>query len=224
MMKKNINQPSKLLLPADYRVNNPNIIKVIQADLNQWHGGKPHYLFMGTVGCGKTHLAEIIFKSIVTDLNNILEIYRAKERKFDFSNPESIENARIYNTKLDLAEIGITGALDAIKTVTASQLYWDYMNNDFRLPDPTIIFCLDDVGSEKDTPVSREVIASTLTTLYERFKAGKNRFVILTTNLSAESLKYRYGVRVNDRLHEMCTILKFNKHSFRQEMLVTVEG
>jgi len=49
-----------LILPKNYENKNPKILSHIHKDIKD--NSKFHYLFMGVVGCGKTHLAELIAK------------------------------------------------------------------------------------------------------------------------------------------------------------------
>ena len=208
-----MNMTSKLILPTGYKNNNIAIIDRIRKDMSQLSETKPHYLFTGCVGSGKTHLKQIIFDSLTKSFTKILERSYKTERCFDFKNFDKMKG----NAILASNEYYIQGLIDCISCHTASELYKHYLASDFQSRQVTRIFCLDDIGAEKETPASRDLVIDMITSIYDRFKLGKNLFVIITTNLDRDGLVMRYGDRVVDRIYEMCVIMQFNKKSFRRD-------
>ncbi|SFC85971.1 hypothetical protein SAMN04487907_11014 [Zunongwangia mangrovi] len=78
-------------------------------------------------------------------------------------------------------------------------------------------YCFDDLGVElpgrfygKDCNVMGEVLLSR----YERHNLSKGTFKThATTNLNAEELESRYGIRVRSRMKEMFNLIAFQKHT-----------
>ena len=209
-----MNLPSKLILPKGYKNNNDNIIRCVSADMMQWRFVKPHYLFTGRVGSGKTYLKEIIFDSIKKMLTAALELSQKSERCFDFKNTGKMKG----NTVLASNEYYLQGLIDCMKTYSARDIYKHYLANNFEVLPVSRIFCLDDIGAEKETAGSRDLIIEMITTIYDRFRVGKNLVVIITTNLDGKAIINRYGSRTEDRIEEMCQpIMEFNNHSFRRD-------
>jgi len=209
-----MNLHTKLILPVDYRNNNDNIIRRVSADMMQWRFVKPHYLFTGRVGSGKTYLKEIIFDSLKKMLTAALKLSQKKERCFDFNNPAKMRG----NAILAANEYYIQGLIDCMNTYSARDIYKHYLANDFEILPVSRIFCLDDIGAEKETAGSRDLIIDMITTIYDRFRVGKNLVVIITTNLDGRAIINRYGSRTEDRIEEMCQpVMEFNNHSFRRD-------
>lgn len=221
--KETIIQAGKvnLILPEYYKVNNPAIIARIKSDLSSWQINQPHYLFLGSVGCGKSFLAQIIINNIkmrLIDLSS--ELY---EKCIDV-NKDNYWDALNYNSPLrDQAKI-FNDHSNSIKMIPARDLHRSYLNKDNKIPSIPGIFCLDDLGAEPDTQSAKELMITLLTSRYELFSEGKSDLFIVTTNLSSDDLSFRYGDRIVDRLTEMCTIMKFKPHSFRQDRREIIEG
>jgi DNA replication protein DnaC len=109
------------------------------------------------------------------------------------------------------------------RIVTASRLVEIYKENkeSFRdlleppvydeLPSGYWDLTIDDLGVEptaNDYGTKLEVLADALSTRYRVFsRHGGKTFV--TTNLSMADIKNRYGSRIESRLCEMCTLVKF---------------
>lgn len=72
------------------------------------------------------------------------------------------------------------------------------------------LLALDDLGIEKPSEWTQECISDLIDSRY-----SNNRKTILTTNLDAAGLKAQYGVRVADRLREMCATLVLDGESRR---------
>jgi len=214
-----MSQSSNLILPDDYVNNNEVIVTRINKDMDSWNYTCPHYLFTGVCGSGKTWLVDIIFDNIRRELIESLEISQKKERCFDFDNPEKMKG----NAIMASYELRIQSKIECITKYTAREMYQHYIANNLQIPDITRIFCLDDVGAEKETPGSRDLIIDVITKLYDKFKLNKNLFVIITTNLTGNQLVERYGNRIVDRIFEMCTVMEFDKHSFRRDKIEVIK-
>lgn len=82
----------------------------------------------------------------------------------------------------------------------------------------------DDLGTEKpSTDSSRHFMEQILMKHYNYVKHN-NSCSIITTNLTGNEIAERYGNRILDRFHELFTIMKFKKYSFRRENPVIIEG
>lgn len=75
---------------------------------------------------------------------------------------------------------------------------------------------LDDLGCEKETESSKEFFETILNNMYNKWKAGKITFFIITTNLSMALIQKRYGDRAYSRLMEMFTVWQFPNVDYRQ--------
>ena len=78
----------------------------------------------------------------------------------------------------------------------------EFLNNNWPL-------CIDDLGTEKDAK-SRDVFERLADQMEKR-----DRFLIVTTNLSGEDIRRIYGDRVFDRLKGNTTSITFKGDSMR---------
>lgn len=176
-----------LKLP-DYYESSANP-NIISQVLFDLKSGKPyHYIFTGRVGLGKTFLADIIAWS-----------YPWNNRHFG---PEG--------------------------KILVKDLYRGYLtsiNSDYRMLRSVErhlvkdFLIIDDLGNEApSTPTAHEYIGTTIERRYNAIKHTK-RFMatIITTNLTQKEIRDTYGSRVEDRLLEMFTIMKFTGKSFRKK-------
>jgi DNA replication protein DnaC len=70
---------------------------------------------------------------------------------------------------------------------------------------------LDDLGAENATEFSREIIE----TIIDRVYRDEDSLVV-TSNVDLDGISGKYGVRVADRLLEVCTLVKFGGESYRK--------
>jgi DNA replication protein DnaC len=80
------------------------------------------------------------------------------------------------------------------------------------------VLCIDDLGDEPTANrygTKEETLARVICDRYELFKArGTKTFI--STNLNNEQITERYGVRVSDRLREMCYTINMDGDSARK--------
>jgi len=210
-----------LVLPGDYKANNPAIIDRIHSDLSDWQSKYPHYLLIGSVGSGKTYLASLILESFKTRLCDLSQSLYSQCVKIDADNHREALN---HNSLLRSYAQQLNEYISSIKMITARSLHRHYLDHDNKIPAIPKFFCLDDLGAEPDTQSAKELMISIISARYEAYKAAKSDLFIITTNLSSDDLSYRYGDRIVDRITEMCTIMKFKSHSFRQDRREIIEG
>lgn len=132
----------------------------------------------------------------------------------------------------------LSKTMEGVKYLSARQVYRDYLNimmSDFTDKVSALnkkIHCmrgkyviLDDLGAEKPkTESSRAFMEEILEDRYEWIKKKLAICTIITTNLTGKEITSLYGNRVLDRLHEVFTIMKFNKYSFRNANVEIIEG
>jgi DNA replication protein DnaC len=153
-----------------------------------------HFIFKGTVGCGKTHLARIIRKSLKDLYSAYLTWYYAND---------------LYS--------------EYVRLTTSNDNEDNWMLNIVKgYPDG--MFVLDDLGSEHDTPASRNFFAQFIDNNYRYIKNGSAKVSIITTNLGEDEINNRYGSRAMDRLWENYTVFTFTDYSFRRADRKIING
>lgn len=202
---------AELILPDDYETNNPNIVSRIKNDLLSWRTIKPHYLFYGSVGCGKTILCEAILKSIKISLNHAYNELLEMEKHAEYN------SECFYRSRCQLA-----GELSSMGLHTAMELHETYLKYENKLPVIPNIFILDDLGAEKKTDGAVGLMDSIITARYEM--KGSDMLFIITTNLMMSDIANRYGSRIKDRFEDLVTVMKFEPRSFRREKREVIEG
>lgn len=79
----------------------------------------------------------------------------------------------------------------------------NFKGNDFDLCLNTRFLLLDDLGAEYASEFSKEQILTILDT-----RLAKKYPTFITTNLSFDEIKAKYGERISSRIKEMCLIIK----------------
>ena len=184
-----------MIYPDDFTKNNTKTFyDIIESDVDN---RQPiHYLFKGICGCGKTYLADIIYKYI----------------KDNYSVSVNWHTANIFYAKY----VKLIMSDDPEDKWLLNYLYGDMPSNSF---------ILDDLGSEKDTQASRDFFTLLIDNNYKDIKNGMCRLSIITTNLNDVEITDRYGKgRAMDRLWENYTVFKFNDYSFRQRDKKIIKG
>ena len=74
--------------------------------------------------------------------------------------------------------------------------------------------CIEDMGREASEVMSYGNILSPVADIVEQRYADQ-LFTIITTNLTPEQIKERYGGRVADRFREMLEVITFRHASYR---------
>ena len=84
----------------------------------------------------------------------------------------------------------------------------------FVLVSKVHLFAIDDLGEEPKEVLSYgNAITPVVDILEDRYR--KREITLITTNLDADGIKEKYGVRVADRLREMMMIIPFTNPSYR---------
>jgi DNA replication protein DnaC len=185
-------------LPKGFQDKNPNILKKVKEDFKNPDKGF-HYLFQGSVGCGKTYLAKLIAHNLIKS-----KIVEPKEYL--------VSARKTYSSFLETISSSYTDKGTAIAKLKRSIGSVEFV-------------ILDDLGDEKpNTEASHEYFSSILEDRYDYI--GKYPFArtIITTNLKSQDFINAYGSRLFDRITDIFTIMKFKEHSFRQENKSVVEG
>jgi len=173
----------KLELPDWYELNNSKVVTQLKQALININEQKSFALF-GSVGSGKTLLAELIAEAVLP------KHYR-KDVSYEFVDaPEIWERAK-----------------DAYSRKERVRAY-DMLSRNF---------ILDDLGSEEDTPASRAFFTSLLLEIYNRWRGGGFRLLIITSNLGLNEIQNRYTERIRSRFDEMFTLFMLQKRDFRSE-------
>lgn len=76
------------------------------------------------------------------------------------------------------------------------------------------ILAIDDVGTEAVEVVDYGNVIEPITELIEA-RYARGLFTIITTNLTGQELRQRYGARVVDRMNEMMHVIVFKNSSYR---------
>ena len=187
-------------LPKSYIKNNPKILKKVTADLKS---DKPfHYLFQGDVGSGKTCLAKIIAKNMLTSGQ---------------ISPDRVDNLTISARKHYRDYLNLLGADYTDRSQALDNLRRSITHSDFII--------LDDLGDEKpSTDASHDYFSGIIEDRHDYIRKYEYTKTIITTNLDAKQFINTYGSRVFDRITECYTIMRFKSHSFRQEKSSIIIG
>ena len=135
----------------------------------------------GNIGCGKTYLMKLL-------QNNLKCFYH-------------VVSCRA------IADTFAQGGDEAIEKYWSIRQYRDYtMRKNMRSIYP---YCFDDLGTEPDKKYYGNDVNVMLDILLRRYEKGDFTFTHVTTNLSAEELKARYGNRLTSRFKEMFNFINF---------------
>lgn len=77
------------------------------------------------------------------------------------------------------------------------------------------ILGIDDMGEEPVEVTNYGNVICPITRILEE-RYAKQKVTIISTNLDAEAIKKKYGMRVADRLREMCDIIPYVNPSYRK--------
>jgi len=175
----------------DNWIKNDKLNELVESTLQD---NKPFaWLFVGNAGCGKTAMAELVYKDL------------CKQHK-----PNWFMTANALYSKY----INLVASKDADKARDLTNLN-QYFNSE--------LFVLDDLGREIGSEASTTFFANLFSEQYEAFTEGKQHRCIITTNLHSDQIARRYGDHVMDRIWEVFTIIKFNNPSYREKLKKVVE-
>lgn len=85
-------------------------------------------------------------------------------------------------------------------------------------------YILDDLGAEDNTDASQEFVHNHLLKVYDRWKQGGFRLLIVSTNLGFEEITSRYTSRVESRFYEMFRLYRFDDKDFRKKKMRLVSS
>ena len=186
---------TKFKIPAEYDDRNINKIKVqLEGIVNE---GNFHFLFLGPVGCGKSYLAQIIYKYWLKSKD---------QNKCTYLDSRDVYSDYLFHISFNSPD-------------KANLLFEDRsVLRRFNF----VVF--DDIGTETpSTQAAHDFIRYLIEDRYKYAKTNTHSATILVTNLpldsqnDTDSLRNLYGDRVVNRLFEMCVIVKFGCHSFRMD-------
>jgi DNA replication protein DnaC len=149
----------------------------------------------GNVGSGKTHLISAMIDWIARI---------AKRKKFD--------KKIIFKTSVDLITTIKYSFDNTVRDKTLDD--WD-LNTErlMELFETCNLLIIDDLGTEKTTDWSSELLYKIIDTRYSNLKA-----TIITTNLSTQELKDKLSERLMSRIYEMCKGVKVLGKDHRLEI------
>ena len=172
--------------PNDYAICQTTTERVFEA-IEKWQSSpKSGLILAGNAGNGKTTIARAIF----------LAAQRYAEQ--NFTGAEKARNLPAWATAKQVVGVVEAGKDDVYSRFEAKQILF-----------------IDDFGEEA-TDANRfgNIKTPMIDLLEERY--FRKSATIITTNLSMEAIKEKYGARVEDRLKEMCAVIGFNEKSFRK--------
>ena len=189
----------QFIYPKEYEKNNPKILKHIMEDWKKEN--QFNYLFTGQVGCGKSHLA------------NIIEFNLKNLKRIDSHKKPALQSVRKHYVKyLELLQSNFTDKGNALDQHRRSLTH-----NEFVI--------IDDLGDEKpSTDSSHDYFSGILEDRYDFICKYEYACTIITTNLSGGNIIKLYGSRVYDRLCDKFVIMKFNDVSYRRNNLKQIKG
>lgn len=123
-----------------------------------------------------------------------------------------------YVTEIELGfihrrEVKFYTAKDICRLCAAGEKSLEKLSEYEKLSSDSMLI-IDDLGEEpKEVLVYGMVHTPIIDILSHRYQS--QRLTIITTNLDADSLKTRYGVRIADRFREMITPIAFENDSYR---------
>lgn len=103
--------------------------------------------------------------------------------------------------------------LDTVRMVEARHVAATYKAEKSRYHRIGVL-AIDDVGTEAVEVVDYGNVIEPITELIEA-RYARGLFTIVTTNLTGQELRQRYGVRVVDRMNEMMHVVVFKNNSYR---------
>lgn len=103
--------------------------------------------------------------------------------------------------------------LDTVRFVEARHVAATYKTTKTRLMSIGVL-AIDDVGTEPAEVVDYGNVIEPITELLEA-RYARGLFTLVTTNLTGQELRQRYGVRLVDRMNEMMHVVVFKNGSFR---------
>lgn len=103
--------------------------------------------------------------------------------------------------------------LDTVRFVEARHVAATYKTTKARLMSAGVL-AIDDIGTEPAEVVDYGNVIEPITELLEA-RYARGLFTLVTTNLTGQELRQRYGVRLVDRMNEMMHVVVFKNGSFR---------
>jgi len=193
-----------LLFPKDYRIENPNCIKVVKDIFPTFDF---NLILMGNAGVGKSHLGKII-------MNNLRRYF-----------PHSTQTGMVVHNNFSIFESRVIYEqyLRSLKNKNENAYY----------PIISRFTLFDDIGNERpDTVKSHEYVEGIIEKMYSSFDTIRGANVnIITTNLLGNSdkigrktLSTMLSARTRDRMRDQYRVLKFTNSTFRKIRHAAVEG
>lgn len=106
---------------------------------------------------------------------------------------------------------------DAKETVYLARTNYESFLSLMRVP----MLAIDDVGIEPLEVVEYGNVVSPIVELLTKRYDGQ-LFTLMTTNLTPEGIRKRYGDRIADRLNEMAVVIPFKNPSYRTDNVMQV--
>lgn len=160
--------------------------------LNNTLGDTFGLLLIGNVGTGKTHLACAILNSVIDGMPIKINT------EYEMYNPSKTKSPFVFVTANDMC-------------LNLANVYNDGLDVMDRYKKCKLLI-IDDLGSEKQTERSKEQFESII-----NYRYGEYLPIIITTNLTLQSVKAKYGDRIADRLKEICEIAQLVGESNRKK-------
>lgn len=152
-------------------------------------------LLIGVPGCGKTH-AIWGLKNDMDKLQDYIEIEQGGE----------------YHTYRNPGKRRVS-VIDASWFSEYPFMPFDAKDEEMRRLKEADVLAIDDLGMEAETEKNTSIVESVINTRYNQC-----RTTVITTNLSVEDFKRRYGARVADRLREWGTVFESRRGSMRAKL------
>lgn len=180
--------------PQDYQLAILQIAKWLTSH------SKPGLMIYGTIGTGKTKLAQ--------GINESIKAYKQAFREYTRNNMLDLKKRGLYD-RYDL----LSDRMQTPMLIHASEL------ND---PDRTSLFkrtskilIIDDLGLEEVTVNNYGTRTYPFTDLLA-YRYEHHMPTIITTNLDEDKISERYGERIADRIHEMFSRVRCTGESYRR--------
>ena len=178
--------------------------QVVLASIAKWltePQAKPALILQGNVGNGKSTTARSVatlFSSLSNNATRYLKENRWQMKKEDVMLYEHLECAPQW--------VFVT-AQDLVDMATRQPEKYEVMKT-------TLHLIIDEMGLE---PVTAKIYGTEVTPIADVLAHRYNEMLptIITTNLNDEAIKQKYGVRIADRLREICGRLVYRNTSFR---------
>jgi DNA replication protein DnaC len=105
----------------------------------------------------------------------------------------------------------------------AKHCYTHYLNvnNEIMLAP---YYILDDLGAEDNTEASRSFMHNHLLKVYNRWRHGGFKLLIVSMNIGFEDIRERYTDRVESRFYETFRLYRFTDRDFRKEKVRLVSS